>query len=60
MLGMVVYPDRELHLLVDENDIGTPWSNLPPDQPLYGVVGLENGGYNTRAKLVLTGMHYNV
>ena len=53
-LGMVVYPNGELHLLVNETDIGMPWSNLPTDQPLYGVVGLENDNIRT-AQLLLKG-----
>ena len=43
-VGMTVYPNGELHVLVDNADIGTPWSNLPTDKPLYAVVGMELHG----------------
>ena len=41
---MAVYPNGELHVFANGQDVGTPWSNLPTDTPLYGVVGLENDG----------------
>ena len=35
---------QQLHVFANGQDVGTPWSNLPTDTPLYGVVGLENDG----------------
>ena len=54
--GMILYPNGEIYLLMDETVYKTPWSNLPTDQPLYGVVGLENDGDQDRkAELQIIG-----
>ena len=50
-LAMAVYPNGELHVFANGKDVGTPWSNLPTDTPLYGVVGLENDGVYGSFKL---------
>jgi hypothetical protein len=47
-VGMAVYPGGELHVFADGEDLGMPWTNLPSDVPLFGVVGLENHGPLTR------------
>ena len=54
--GMILYPNGEIYLLMDETVYKTPWSNLPTDQPLYGVVGLENDDRpNRKAELQIIG-----
>ena len=50
-LAMAVYPNGELHVFANGQDVGTPWSNLPTDTPLYGVVGLDNDGVYGKVKL---------
>ena len=52
-LGMAVFPNGDLHVYVDGRDVGMPWKNLPTDKPLYGVVGLENLGEQTRGNFKL-------
>ena len=52
-LGMAVFPNGDLHVYVDGRDVGMPWKNLPTDKPLYGVVGLENSGAQTRGSFKL-------
>ena len=42
-LAMAVYPNGELHVFANGQDVGTPWSNLPTNTPLYGVVGHGSG-----------------
>ena len=58
-VGMTVFSNGdfangELHILLNGVDIGTLWENLPIDQPLYGIFGLENLG-STGASFLLTG-----
>ena len=52
-LSMGIYPNGELHVFADGNDVGTPFQNLPTDIPIYGVVGLENYGPSTRGSFKL-------
>ena len=42
---MAVFPDGKLHCYYEGKDIGTTFSNLPVDTPLYGVIGTEWGTY---------------
>lgn len=37
-LGVVVTDDGCLHLLVNDEDIGVIWKDLPTDAPLWGIV----------------------
>ena len=51
-LGMVVTDEGSLHLLVNDEDIGILWKDLPTDAPLWGIVDVLGKLKKIRAEFV--------
>lgn len=51
-MGVVVTDDGNLHLLVNDEDIGVLWRGLPTDKPLWGIVDVFGRLRKIRAEFV--------
>ena len=56
-LGMTVFPNGELHVYYNDQDVGTPFKIVPVDRPIYGVIDVKKaqcggGSYRLGMKLL--------
>ena len=51
-IGVVVTEKGDLHLLINSNDVGVIWKDLPTDKPLWGIVDVYGQLKKVRAEFL--------
>ena len=51
-MSVLITEYGELHLLINDNDVGVIWKDLPTDQPLWGIVDVYGKLKKIRAEFV--------